>query len=76
MQKIDAEIFESAVQAVTVKGEVGIFLKTKKCSQDHSVKCPRLFMSPSLFPVDFPGTSLCLLSLEEILQFCEFLKNL
>ena len=56
-QKVLPKNFESVVQAVILKGEVGFFLKTEKRSQDHSVKCPSLFVSLGKFPVDFPGTS-------------------
>ena len=56
-QKILPKIFESVVQALILKGEVGFFLKTEKCSQNHSVKCPSLFVSLGMFPHDFCGAS-------------------
>ena len=56
-QEILPKNFESVVQAEISKGEVGFFLKTEKCSQDHSVKCSSLFVSLGMFPHDFCGAS-------------------
>ena len=51
------ENFQRAVQVVRLKGEVRFFLKIGECSQDHSVKCPSLFVSLGRFPHDFCGAS-------------------
>ena len=56
-KKFSLNFFESVVQAVTLKGELGFFLKIGDSFQDHYVKSPSLIVSLGVFPHDFPGTS-------------------